>query len=118
MKRTEAGKVLAKLRTTNGDRIFGNPGSPNGASLVGPSGQELEGYPIIWSSKMPAVAQNKFPILFGDLSGYVSLTRSNISIKILDQTRATQNMTEVVAKIRYGGDLVEPYKFRAQKVTA
>jgi len=24
----------------------------------------------------------------------------------------------VVAKIRYGGDLVEPYKFRAQKVAA
>jgi hypothetical protein len=48
----------------------------------------------------------------------MSLTRSNISIQILDQTRAKENMTEVVAKLRYGGDLVEPYKFRAQKVAS
>jgi HK97 family phage major capsid protein len=118
MGRTKAGKALAALRSAGGDRIFGNPGSPNGASLVGPSGATLEGYPILWSEWMPTVAQNNFPILFGDFSGYVSLTRSNISIQILDQTRAKENMTEVVAKLRYGGDLIEPYKFRAQKVSS
>jgi HK97 family phage major capsid protein len=117
MGRTKAGKTIASLRTANGDRVFGNPGSPNGGSLVGPSGATLEGFPVVWSEWMPAVGASNFPILFGDFSGYVSLTRSNISIQILDQTRAKENMTEVVAKLRYGGDLVEPYKFRAQKVS-
>lgn len=117
MGRTKAGKTIASLRTANGDRVFGNPGSPNGGSLVGPSGATLEGFPVVWSEWMPAVSGSNFPILFGDFSGYVSLTRSNISIQILDQTRAKENLTEVVAKLRYGGDLVEPYKFRAQKVS-
>ena len=118
MGRTKAGKTIASLRTANGDRVFGNPGSPNGGSLVGPSGATLEGFPVVWSEWMPSVGSSNFPILFGDFSGYVSLTRSNISIQILDQTRAKENMTEVVAKLRYGGDLVEPYKFRAQKVSS
>lgn len=117
MGRTKAGKTIASLRTANGDRVFGDPGSPNGGSLVGPSGATLEGFPVVWSEWMPAVGASNFPILFGDFSGYVSLTRSNISIQILDQTRAKENLTEVVAKLRYGGDLVEPYKFRAQKVS-
>ena len=118
MKRTGAGKAIGGLRTTDGKRIYGDPDAANGASMVGPSGQKLEGYPVIYSSKMPSVAANTYPILFFDPSAYISLTRSNISIKILDQTRAKQNMTEVVAKIRYGGDLGEPYKCRAQKVSA
>ena len=118
MGRTKAGKTIASLRTANGDRVFGNPTNPNGGSLVGPSGATLEGFPVVWSEWMPAVGSNNYPILFGDFSGYVSLTRSNISIQILDQTRAKENLTEVVAKLRYGGDLVEPYKFRAQKVAS
>lgn len=118
MGRTKAGKTIASLRTANGDRVFGNPTNPNGGSLVGPSGATLEGFPVVWSEWMPAVSASTFPILFGDFSGYVSLTRSNISIQILDQTRAKENMTEVVAKLRYGGDLVEPYKFKAQKVSS
>ena len=118
MGRTKAGKTIASLRTANGDRVFGNPGSPNGGSLVGPSGATLEGFPVVWSEWMPSVGSSNFPILFGDFSGYVSLTRSNISIQILDQTRAKENLTEVIAKLRYGGDLVEPYKFRAQKVSS
>jgi len=118
MKRTGAGKAIGALRSSDGKRIYGDPDAANGASMVGPSGQRLEGYPVIYSSKMPSVAANAFPILFFDPSAYISLTRSNISIKILDQTRAKQNMTEVVAKIRYGGDLGEPYKCRAQKISA
>lgn len=118
MGRTKAGKTIASLRTANGDRVYGNPGSPNGGSMVGPSGATLEGYPVVYSEFMPAVSAGTYPILFGDFSGYVALTRSNITIQILDQTRAKENMTEVVAKIRYGGDLVEPYKFRAQKVSS
>lgn len=118
MNRTYAGKVIAGLRTSTGLRVYGDMDAANGASMVGPSGQKLEGYPVIYSSKMPAVSAGTFPILFWDPSAYISLTRQNISIKILDQTRAKQNMTEIVAKIRYGGDLVEPYKCRAQKISA
>ena len=118
MGRTKAGKTIGSLRSAGGERIFGNPGDSNGSSLVGPSGSRLEGYPVVWSAFMPSVTNDTYPILFGDFSGYMSLTRSNISIQILDQTRAKENMTEVVAKLRYGGDLVEPYKFRAQKVAS
>ena len=118
MKRTAGGKVIANLRGSAGQRVYGSPDAANGASMVGPSGQRLEGYPVIYSAKMASVAAGTFPILFLDPSAYVSLTRSNISIKILDQTRAKQNMTEIVAKIRYGGDLVEPYKCRVQKISA
>lgn len=117
-RRTSAGKELAKLRTSGGDRIFGDPGSPNGASLVGPSGQRLEGYPVIWSSKMASVASNAYPLLFWDPTAYMKLTRSNISFMLLDQTKAKENQTEIIGKVRYGGDLLEPYKCRVQKIAS
>lgn len=117
-RRTSAGKELAKLRSAGGHRIFGNPDSPNGGSLVGPSGNRLEGYPVIWSSKMPAVAGSAYPLLFWDPTAYMKLTRSNISFKLLDQTRAKENLVEIIGKVRYGGDLLEPYKCRVQKIAS
>lgn len=117
-KRTSAGKELAKLRNAGGDRVLGDPGANNGGSLVGPSGQRLEGYPVIWSSKMPTVGSNAYPLLFWDPTAYMKLTRSNISFMLLDQTKAKENQTEIVGKVRYGGDLLEPYKARAQKISS
>jgi HK97 family phage major capsid protein len=115
-RRTSAGKEIAKLRNAGGDRVFGDPGANNGGSLVGPSGQRLEGYPVIWSSKMPAIAENAYPLLFWDPTSYMKLTRSNISFMLLDQTKAKENQTEIIGKVRYGGDLLEPYKCRVQKM--
>lgn len=115
-RRTSAGKELAKLRTSGGDRILGDPMAGSGGSLVGPSGNRLEGYPVIWSSKMPAVAGSAYPLLFWDPTAYMKLTRSNISFKLLDQTRAKENLVEIIGKVRYGGDLLEPYKCRVQQI--
>lgn len=116
-RRTSAGVELAKLRGSSGGRIFGDPNANNGSSIVGPSGNKLEGYPVIWSSKMPAVAGNAYPLLFWDPTAYMKLTRSNISFKLLDQTRAKENLVEIIGKVRYGGDLLEPYKCRVQKIS-
>lgn len=117
-RRTSAGLELAKLSASGGQRLFGDPSAANSGSLVGPSGNRLEGYPMIWSSKMPAVAANAYPLLFFDPTAYMKLTRSNISFKLLDQTRAKENLVEIIGKVRYGGDLLEPYKCRVQKIAS
>lgn len=66
----------------------------------------LHGYPITYSTAMPAVAAGNTPVLVGDFSvGYVIGDRggSGINVKILDQPLAVQGQTILLAYRRTDG---------------
>ena len=71
------------------------------------NGQDyLHGYPVTYSTAMPAVAAGNTPVLFGDFKlGYVIGDRggSGINVKILDQPLATQGQTVLLAYRRTDG---------------
>jgi HK97 family phage major capsid protein len=55
----------------------------------------LHGYPVVYSTAMPAIAAGATPALFGDFKlGYVIGDRggAGINVKILDQPRATEGL--------------------------
>ncbi len=66
----------------------------------------LHGYPIEYSSSMPAAARGAAPMLFGDFkAGYVIGDRggSGISVKVLDQPLAQQGQIVLLAYRRTDG---------------
>jgi HK97 family phage major capsid protein len=66
----------------------------------------LHGYPVTYSTAMPAIAAGATPVLFGDFKlGYVIGDRggSGISVKILDQPRATEGLIVLLAYRRTDG---------------
>ncbi len=66
----------------------------------------LHGYPVTYSTGMPAVAAGNTPVLFGDFSvGYIIGDRggSGINVKILDQPLAPQGQTILLAYRRTDG---------------
>jgi HK97 family phage major capsid protein len=71
------------------------------------NGQDyLHGYPVTYSTAMPAAAAGNTPVLFGDFKvGYVIGDRggSGINVKILDQPLAVQGQTILLAYRRTDG---------------
>ena len=66
----------------------------------------LHGYPVVYSTAMPAIAAGATPALFGDFKiGYVIGDRggSGINVKILDQPRATEGLIVLLAYRRTDG---------------
>lgn len=71
------------------------------------NGQDfLHGYPVTYSTAMPAVAASATPVLFGNFKlGYVIGDRggSGINVKVLDQPLATQGQIILLAYRRTDG---------------
>jgi HK97 family phage major capsid protein len=66
----------------------------------------LHGYPVEYSSSMPAVAAAASPILFGDFKrGYIIGERggAGVNVKILDQTKASLGLLEILGYQRVDG---------------
>lgn len=66
----------------------------------------LHGYPVTFSTAMPAIAAGNTPVLFGDFKqGYVIGDRggSGINVKILDQPKATEGILMLLAYRRTDG---------------
>lgn len=79
----------------------------------------LLGYEFYENESMPDVAVNAYPILFGDFSGYVIVDRIGMTVqRVEDATTAGQNKVALFMRRRLGGDVIEPWKFKSQKVSA
>ena len=66
----------------------------------------LHGYPVEYSSSMPAIAAGATPVLFGDFNrGYLIGDRggSGVNVKILDQVLATAGQVVLLAYRRTDG---------------
>jgi HK97 family phage major capsid protein len=66
----------------------------------------LHGYPVTFSTAMPAIAAGNTPVLFGDFkTGYVIGDRggSGVNVKILDQPKAIEGILQLLAYRRTDG---------------
>lgn len=116
MNRTNTAQAIALLKDAQNRYLFRMGGAADGG-LQGKMPDALLGKNIAYSAFMPNVAANAYPIVFGDLSGYIRALRLGLSIQVLQETGAKRNKVELVARYRLGGKTVEPFKLKAQKVS-
>lgn len=80
----------------------------------------FDGFPVSFSASMQSGATDQDrPVLFGDFKrGYVIGDRggSGISVKVLDQTRAKEGMTEFLAYRRTDGRVIRSEAIKALKL--
>lgn len=109
-------QAISELKDGQGRYLWSDGLQDNGlsASILA---RRLLGFKARYSEFFPSIAANAYPILFGDLMGYYLVQRLGLSIQILFETKAKQNMLEVVARMRFGGLLAEPWRVKLQKVS-
>jgi HK97 family phage major capsid protein len=112
-----AAKNLAKLKDAQNRYLF-NMGGASDGGLQGERPDSLIGRQISYSEFMPEVAADKFPIIFGDPTGYYFVERVGFSIQIIREKYAEDNMVVALGRLRIGGQPVETWKMKAQKVAA
>jgi HK97 family phage major capsid protein len=79
----------------------------------------LLGYPFFESENVPTIAANKYPIIFGDWKGYLIADRVGMSVeRVTDTGTVGTNTVALFARRRLGGQVIEPWRFQAQKVSA
>ena len=79
--------------------------------------EELLGFPVVKDEFVPAIAANSYPIIFGDLMGYMIVDRVGFSLQRLSELYAETNITLLLARKRVGGQVVEPWRIKVQKVS-
>ena len=84
------------------------PGEYN--SVVGATWRESEA--------MPAVAASAFPLIYGDLSGYIVVERMGLAIRRYNDSYTGINTVDFQIRRRVGGRLMEPWKLALQVVSA
>lgn len=115
--KTSTGKALAKLKDGDGRYLWGFGRQDDG---LAPSikGRQILGYPTLWSGFMPDIAANAYPIIFGDFKGYMLVRRIGLSIQILRELLAETNQVLVLGRVRFGGQVLEPWRLKVQKVAS
>lgn len=111
--RKAAFKDIRKLKDGVGDYLW-QKGIERGAP---PS---VLGYDFFMNESMPAVGANTHPLIFGDFGlGYIIIDRVGMTIeRVTDATTTGQNKVALFARRRLGGQVVAPWAFVAQKVSA
>lgn len=108
-------KVIRQLKATDNTYLW--PVWSQGGNFA-PAPRELLGFPTLRDEFMPAIAANAYPILHGDLRGYLILDRVGISVQRLSELYAETNITLLLARKRLGGQTIEPWRMKVQKVAA
>jgi HK97 family phage major capsid protein len=114
--KTTTGVALRKLKDDNGEPLFVYGYGDKGAAGGRP--RQLLGYDYAWSGFHESVAANNYPIIFGDMSGYTLARRIGFSVQVLRERYAEEGLIVLLGRSRFGGDVVEPWKMRVQKVSA
>lgn len=114
--KTSTGAAIAKLKDAENRYLWANFES---SGLMLPATQRpLLGYPVLFSAFMPNVAADAFPAIFGDLSGYFLVDRVGFSIQVLREVYAEDNAIVLLGRLRFGGQVAEPWKMKVHKVAA
>ncbi len=109
-------KVIRKIiGTTSGEYEWP---VVNNVGALGAVGSSLLGFPIVREQFMPDMTTDAYPIVFGDLKGYLVLDRVGLSLQRLDELYAETDITLLLARRRVGGQLIQPWQVKAQKVSA
>ncbi|MGW8177386.1 MAG: phage major capsid protein [bacterium] len=109
-------KVIRKLKDANNDYLW--PVWPQQGNFA-PAPRDLLGFPVMRDEFVPDIAAGAYPIIFGDLRGYLILDRVGLSIqRLTDSAYSELNLTGLLARKRVGGQVIEPWRIQVQKVSA
>jgi len=111
-------KVARKLKDGNSRYIWDSMQNASNGGLSSPGDQDsMLGKPVVYDEFMPDIAGNDYPILFGDFSGYFIVDRIGLSLQRLSEIYAETNITVILGRKRVGGEVAQPWRFRAQKIS-
>ncbi len=111
--RTDTERKIAKLKDGENRYLFSD--GPANQGLANSRPTNLVGFPIVRSGFAPNVGDGAYPIVFGDLRAYYLVNRLGITFQVLRETKAKRNQFEVVARLRFGGRVVEPWRLKIMK---
>lgn len=121
---SDTARQIALMQDSNGrylwqasDMFGGGLGSvqSDGVVIMQP---RLLGAPLIVSEQMPSVTTNAFPIVFGDLRGYIVAERVGMSVQVLRELYAETDQIKYLVRLRTGGMLAQDYKVKLTKCAA
>ncbi len=78
--------------------------------------ETILGRPVLEAVEVDEPASGKFPIIYGDFSGFRIVDRLEFSTLVNPYSRATEGITRIHATRRVGGDVLQPGKFRKLKM--
>lgn len=114
--KTNAGRQIAKLKDGDG-RYLWSMYQESGLMISDPiTRRALLGYNTVFSGLMPNIGTSTYPVVFGDMSGYVVVDRVGLTIQVLNEMYAQQNYIVVLGRIRFGGKVVEPWKLKIGQI--
>lgn len=103
--------TVRKWKNSAGDYLVLDPITASGAKT-------LLGRPIVEAIDMDDIGANKFPILFGDMSGYRIVDRLGLSTLRDPFSLAAKGQVRIHAYKRVGADVTHPDRFVKLKVAA
>ena len=78
----------------------------------------VAGFAFAESESFDDPANGNYPIAFGDWGGYVIVERMGMSVRRMEDTDTMgRNKVALFMKRRVGGDVVEPWRFKVQKIS-
>lgn len=109
-------KAVRSLADTDGQYLWPILSSAGG---FGPAPSTLLGFPTSRDEAMNDISTASitptYPLVFGDLSGYVIVDRAAMSLQRFDEIYSESNQVLLLAKKRVGGQLAEAYRLSLLK---
>lgn len=106
--------AIRKLKDTAGQYVF-----QAGMDLRGGAMATILGYPYVEATDMPSIAQNAFPVAFGDFRrAYMIVDRVNLAVLRDPFTQATTGNVRYIARRRVGGQVVQAEAINKLKISA
>ena len=106
--------AIRKLKDTAGQYVF-----QAGMTLQGGMVNTILGQPYVEATDMASIAQNAFPVAFGDFRrAYMIVDRVSLAVLRDPFTQATTGNVRYIARRRVGGQVVLPEAINKLKVTA
>jgi len=106
--------AIRKLKDTAGQYVF-----QAGMTLQGGMVNTILGQPYVEATDMASIAQNAYPVAFGDFRrAYMIVDRVSLAVLRDPFTQATTGNVRYIARRRVGGQVILPEAISKLKVTA
>ena len=109
-KKTTTGKTIRTFKDGNGRYLFATGETDDGMAPA--RSRMLNGYPVIYSQFMPDPAASAYPVAVGDFEGITVVNRIGYSVQVLREIAARQNQIVVLGRVRFGVQVLEPWRLR------
>lgn len=103
-------REIRQLKDGNSDYLW-QQGIERGAPPM------VLGYDYYMNQNMPTIAAGAYPLIFGDLRGYMIVDRVGMTVeRVADTDTIGKNKVAIFARRRFGGSVVYPWMLKVQKV--